>query len=398
MSWKYIFHLGYRNLINRKSRSLLTIGGVGIGIAAIIFLVSLGYGLQYLAIRDTLQSKSLNLFDVKIGTGNVEQIDSSLITEIKSLNHVEELYPQLETPAKLSLKNSDSKVDLIALINNTTYVNQSDIRLRSGDMFSDDKAEAIITSAALKQIGLSETDSLSKEISLAPIIRSEYRSGDRTDLPSIAFKVVGIIDDSENPYVSIPIDPVSKEMGEFGYSAAKIAIDDKANVDTVRQQTRDLGLEDEYVGDMVTQLESIFSTVRLVLAGFGLIATFVAALGMFNTLSVSLLERTREIGIMKTLGTRNGDVRKLFLIEGLLISILGGVAGILIGVVAGEGLNLAYNILAKSTGHVTSDFYYSPPVFLLIILGLVTILGLLVGLIPARRATSISPIQALRYE
>lgn len=398
MGWHFIIQLGLKNLTSRKSRSILTVGGVAIGIAAIIFLVSLGYGVQQMAIRETIQSKSLKIFDTSIGTGGISRIDSELITKIKGFNDVSNLFPRLETPAKMSLPDSDTRVDLIVLINDTTFLKQTDIALKSGQMFADDKPEAIITSAALGLIGIDEQKALGSEIVLNLLIRDGLRPEGSAEPKAINFKISGLIEDSENPFISVPIKAVTDGIGEISFSSAQVEVTNTENVAAIRKQVTDLGLQTDYIGDTVDSLNAIFNLVRVVLAGFGLIATFVAALGMFNTLSVSLMERTREIGIMKTLGTLRGDVWKLFLVEGMLISVIGGVVGIILGVAFGEGLNIIFNIIARATHNPAVDFYYSPPYFLAIIMGLVVVLGAIVGLIPARRATRISPLAALRYE
>ncbi|OGD61702.1 hypothetical protein A3A71_00730 [Candidatus Berkelbacteria bacterium RIFCSPLOWO2_01_FULL_50_28] len=398
MTWKDIISLGFRNLTSRRSRTLLTIGGVAVGVTAVIFLVSIGYGIQRLAIRETLQSKSLSFFDVKVGTGDIGELDSKIVNKITSFNNVKGIHLQLETPAKLTLPSSSTKADVIALFNSTTYLQQTDLTLKKGRLFADDKGELLISDAVLTLLSLPAEKVLNSKITFQPLMRGGLLAGKpKTD--EITFTVVGIIDDRETPYLSAPIQPVVDAYGAFAFSAAKIEVENVSEIAQTRQQIADLGgLQTEYVGDIISQLNGIFSVVRTVLAGFGLIATFVAALGMFNTLSVSLMERTREIGVMKTLGTKRRDVWKLFLVEGMLISILGGIGGIALGLGVGYGLNGIVNLIAKATGNATTSFYYAPPLFLLLIIGLIILLGALVGLIPARRATKISPLEALRYE
>lgn len=399
MTWKDMFTLSFRNLTSQKSRSFLTIGGVGIGIMAVIFLVSIGYGVQELAIRDTIQSKSLAFFDVSVGTGDIQQIDSSVTNKIQSINYVKSTYPQLETPIKFGLKPDEIGTEQIAFINDQAFVGQSDLSLFSGRMFKDDQKELLISTATLNQLGLDQGTAIDKKLYVLPQLKSGFAlSGDTTKITPIEFTIVGIIDDTNNPYISLPVTPIKDAIGEFSFSALKVEVESKDKVLDVRKEVSDLGLNTEYIGDIVSQLEDIFRIAQYILGALGLVATFVAALGMFNTLSVSLLERTREIGIMKTLGTRKRDVRRLFLIEGMLISVLGGLTGIVLGILFGKGLNLAVNILAKATGNAAVNFYYVPINFILMILGLVIILGFFVGMFPAKRATTISPLQALRYE
>jgi len=399
MSWKDAISLSFKNLTDRKSRSLLTIGGVGIGIMAVIFLVSIGYGVQELAIRDTIQSKSLAFFNVSVGTGNIQKIDSSVTTQIEAINNVKSTYPQLETPIKVGIKADEVKVEQIAFINDQSFVTQSDLRLLSGVLFKDGEKELVISTAALNSFGLKETNAIGTKLFVLPQLRTGYiKSETKKAVSPIEFTVTGVIDDTDNPYLSMPVGPIQDTIGEFGFSALKVEVTSKEEVINVRKEISDLGLNTDYIGDIVSQLEDIFRIAQYVLAGLGLVATFVAALGMFNTLSVSLLERTREIGIMKTLGTRKKDVKRLFLIEGMLISVLGGLTGIVLGVLFGKGLNLVVNLLAKATGNTPVNFYYVPINFVLIILVLVIVLGFFVGMFPAKRATTISPLQALRYE
>lgn len=398
MKWRDLIELGLRNLVSRKSRSLLTIGGVAVGIMAVIFLVSIGYGIQDLAIRETVQSKSLNFFDIRVGTGgDIRRLDSQVLTKLRGLNDVQTIYPQLETPVKMHLPGSDTQVDLVALVNDRTFVEQTDLQVSEGRLFADTATEALVSTAALEQIGL-KNGALGSTIAIRPLIKEDYLLGEQSSQADITFTVVGLINDEENPYISLPIEPIRQAVGEFAFSAAKIEVAERSSVQVVRQAVSDLGLETEYLGDVVEQLESIFHIARLVLGGLGLVATFVAALGMFNTLSVSLMERTREIGIMKTLGIRKRDVWKLFLIEGMLISILGGLVGIALGVGVGKGLNLIINIIARATDNPAVNFYSVPVSFILMILALILLLGAAVGLLPARRATKISPLEALRYE
>lgn len=399
MNWRYIFDLSYQSLVSRKGRTLLTIGGVGIGISAIVFLVSLGYGLQRLAITETIGTKSLNVLDVSAGTGAIRKIDAEVINRIRGLNNVQDLYPQLETPARFGLKDSDARVDLIAFVNNDAFTRQTDMTINRGRFAQDGQREAVITESALSAIGIAPERALNTNVELKIILARELMPRDRTgELEQFEVRIVGIIADNENPYILMPIAPAKEIIGDFSFTSAKVRVNDAINIDSVRSQAVDMGLEVEYIGDTVRELENIFGVVRIILSGFGLVATLVAALGMFNTLSVSLLERTREIGIMKTFGARKSDVWRLFLIEGLIISVLGGVVGILLGVTMGELLNIFFNLIAVATNNPVVDFYYSPPLFLASILGLVFLIGLAVGLIPARRATKISPLNALRYE
>jgi len=124
----------------------------------------------------------------------------------------------------------------------------------------------------------------------------------------------------------------------------------------------------------------------------------VAALGMFNTLTVSLLERTREVGLMKAMGMKSSEVQELFLTESMVMGFLGGILGIILGLLSGKILGIILSLFAVFKGVGIVDISYLPFSFILIILFLSLFVGLATGIYPARRATRISALNALRYE
>ena len=125
----------------------------------------------------------------------------------------------------------------------------------------------------------------------------------------------------------------------------------------------------------------------------------VAVLGMFNTLTISLLERTREIGLMVALGARSVDMKRLFVFEALLLSISGSVIGIIGAYLLGSIVNIAMNLFANQRGvRETIDLFANPPVLILGVLIFMVIVGLLVVILPSKKAQKINPIDALRRE
>lgn len=139
-------------------------------------------------------------------------------------------------------------------------------------------------------------------------------------------------------------------------------------------------------------------TINIILLVFGAVALFVSAIGMFNTMTIALLERAQEIGIMKALGASRQDIRKLFLAESIIIGFLGGMFGIIIGYIGIHAVNTGVNALAKSMGGQMFDLFYIPASFIIFILVFSTAVGLLTGLYPAKRAAELNPLEALRYK
>jgi ABC-type antimicrobial peptide transport system permease subunit len=148
----------------------------------------------------------------------------------------------------------------------------------------------------------------------------------------------------------------------------------------------------------VEQASKIFQGVQAVLATFGGIALIVSAIGMFNTMTVTLLERTKEIGIMRTIGAAPNDVKYLFVSESVIVGFLGGVSGIIMGVVFGMSINLFLNILASQFGGQSVSLFSFPLDFLTFIALFSAGVGYLTGIFPARRASTLNPLDAIRYE
>jgi len=148
----------------------------------------------------------------------------------------------------------------------------------------------------------------------------------------------------------------------------------------------------------VEQANKIFQGIQAVLAVFGGIALTVSAIGMFNTMTVTLLERTAEIGVMRTIGASSTDIVILFIAEAVIVGFLGGIVGILIGVGLGWFFNGLLSVAASRFGGESVSLFRYPTVFLLFIMTFSAVVGFITGLFPARRAAKINPLDAIRYK
>jgi len=137
-------------------------------------------------------------------------------------------------------------------------------------------------------------------------------------------------------------------------SQIKIIAKDKTVLDDVRKKIESMGFLTYSVVDTVSQINSLFGTARVVLGALGAVALGVASLGMFNTLTVSLLERTREVGLMKAMGMSSGEVKRLFLTESMIMGFLGGILGIFLGFLGGKLFSLVLSVfsLLKGAGFI----------------------------------------------
>ncbi|MDX1608073.1 MAG: FtsX-like permease family protein, partial [Candidatus Spechtbacterales bacterium] len=179
---------------------------------------------------------------------------------------------------------------------------------------------------------------------------------------------------------------------------AAVRVDASENLNIVQEEIIEQGFNVVALSKTVEQANKIFTGIQAVLGTFGSIALIVSAIGMFNTMTVTLLERTAEIGIMRTIGASSGDIKILFLAEAVIVGFLGGIVGILIGTSIGFGLNALLNFVASRAGGTGVTLFRYPILFLLFIASFSTIVGFLTGLFPARRAAALNPLDAIRYK
>ena len=182
------------------------------------------------------------------------------------------------------------------------------------------------------------------------------------------------------------------------FSQIKVILSNKDVLPVVRKEIESLGFHTSSTVDTVAQIESLFANLRILLGLLGMVALGVASLGMFNTLTVSLLERTREIGGMKTMGVISNEVQDLFLAEAMILGLGGGTGGLLLGYLIGNFLSFLVSIVAIAHGQGYLQLTTIPLFLSTFIIIASFFVGLVTGLYPAQRAKKISALNALRYE
>lgn len=259
--------------------------------------------------------------------------------------------------------------------------------------------QAIVSSGLLALLGISEKDALDTTFKVSLIVgKGQIPELDGRALSEeVEYKIIGIIDDSQAQYFYVPFKD-SEVLGVTNFSQAKIVLDDKRDMAELRKKIEDLGFRTASTADTVAQIELLFGNLRLVLGLLGMVALGVASLGMFNTLTVSLLERTREIGGMKTIGMISEEVRDLFLSEAMIMGLSGGIGGLILGAIIGKILSLLISAFSLVNGGEFINLTHIPPFLILFIIVSSFIVGVFTGLYPAMRARKISALNALRYE
>ena len=187
-------------------------------------------------------------------------------------------------------------------------------------------------------------------------------------------------------------------VGIEEYDRAQVRVDSSDNLASTEALLIEEGYRVTALSKTVEQASKIFQGIQAVLATFGGIALVVSAIGMFNTMTVTLLERTKEIGIMRTLGASPNDVKYLFVSESVVVGFLGGVSGIVMGVSFGLAINLFLNLVAGQFGGQSVSLFSFPLDFLTFIAVFSGAVGYLTGIFPAKRAAKLNPLDAIRYE
>jgi ABC-type lipoprotein release transport system permease subunit len=259
--------------------------------------------------------------------------------------------------------------------------------------------EAVVSSGFLnllnininKAIGTTFKSSFIIVKSLMPDIEGKVLTSE------VEYKIIGVIDDSDSTYFYVPFSDIEK-LGIKNFSQFKLILKNQNDLPKIRKDIETMGLRTSSTYDTVKQIESLFNNLRILLAILGMVALGVASLGMFNTLTVSLLERTRETGGMKAIGMVSDEVQDLFLAEAMIMGLSGGIGGLIFGFSIGEIVSILVSIIAISKGQGFIQLTYLPLYFIAFIIMSAFMVGLLTGLYPAYRAKKTSALNALRYE
>jgi len=415
MKLSYTIFLSASNLKRRKFRSFLTIGGMAVGIALVVFLLSLGFGLQNLIKSQVTNAEALTVLDVSKGESTLLQLNDKVIEQFNTIDNVQDVSPSLSLSGQVA--NQDAVTDVAIYGIDPKFISLEGLKVNFGNEFSaTDAKEIIITTTALSLIGMGDAPgAVDQTVKLKVLVPEKLEGTQEENLVSkeIDVRIAGVITDEELTIIYAPIkflesigftpdynaakvkvDP--EKMKE--YNLARIKVDNESQLPAVRKQIESMGYQVDSVADTVGQIDQIFLVFEIIMSAFGGIAMFVAAIGALNTLTVSLLERTREIGLMKSLGAGSADIYRLFLVEAITIGMVGGAIGVGMGAALGEGANYLLNYFARRAGGVSVDIFYTPPIFIAVVLGVAFIVSVITGYYPARRASKINPLDALRYE
>lgn len=389
--------LATRMFKTRPARTWLTILGIGVGIAAVVVLVGLGYGLQGIVLEKIVLGDAMLSLDVSPADA-VVKLDRTNVDKIAKLDRVQAVEPMASYNTLVTYSGLNGSGFIRGVGQN--YFKYAGIVAAKGSLLTEnDKDKIVLSTAALKLFEITKPeDAIGKRLSFKVQVPGE-KVDEYVEVPlNKEYEVAGVIEDESSIYAYVYMSELSSKFQINSYERARAKVDDSAYLNAATKSINEIGFTVTALSKTVEQANKIFSGIQIMLAIFGGIALVVSAIGMFNTMTVTLLERTNEIGIMRTIGGSPTNIQIMFLSESIVMGFLGGVVGIAIGVAGGMSINFALNTIALKMGGAAIKLFRFPIPFLSGIATFGAVMGFLTGVYPARRAASLSPLDAIRYK
>jgi len=373
--------LAFKNIKRQRTRAFLTVLGIVIGIAAVVSLGSLSEGLNQL-VQNNLELTAGKIVVAQAGSSGFligfagSELTDEDLSEIQSVSGVKEVVPQLyaigeiipfEGPAWVAIGIEPSKTEFFAGEN---------IKIEKGRSLEDGDGEVIVAGANFAD-------------------EQNLDAGDFFAIKDTELEVVGIFEksgqgDIDNNFI-VPLNALQDITEQDFFQTIYVIPDDLTKIELIAERIENENEKYDALTstDIARQAGMIVSQIRLFTLGMGAIAALVGGLGIMNTMIMSVLERRREIGVMKAVGGTKRFIIRQFLTESVLISFIGGLIGIGFGFLGARLMEVAFSF---TEGAVIT------PALIIGSLAFAVILGIAGGLYPAYKAANLDPVEALRYE
>jgi len=394
--------LAFQSFRHRKLRTFLTVLGIFIGIAAVVTLVSLAQGFEE-AINDQFEMMGEDKIMILPGSGfsgytglaskEITEHELDLITTIPGVENAGGMIAKL---AKINVKGQVRYTFVIGVPTDWNILTAySGITLERGKYFKpNDKYK----------VGLgwlyANGNFLDKYAGI----------GDKIDINGYTFEVIGILGKIGSPtddeQIYIPLDTAREVLNtptgyytilvktKEGWDTTKVAEEIKAKMRKDRGlKPGEENFEVQTMEDLRKVYTSLIAVVEFVVIGIAAVSIVVGGIGIMNSIYTSVLERTREIGVMKAIGARNSDIMFVFLIEAGMLGLVGGILGVAAGLAASKAVEWYALQMNVSLLKVTLQ-----PAIIIGALLFSFLIGVVSGIVPAKNAAELRPIEALRYE
>ncbi|WP_308638214.1 ABC transporter permease [Paenibacillus silvisoli] len=390
MNVSQAFKMAAKSILANKMRSLLTMLGIIIGVAAVIALVGVGQGTTK-QVTDQVESLGTNLLTVNItGRGSQTTIDYKEAEEITDKEDIAFAAPINQSNA--TVKNGSESTSVSVVGTTADYLDVKEYDVAAGRFVAQIDLDYYQKIAVLGSTTATDLFGTTNAVGQTFLING------------VRYKVVGVLaskgsslQGSNDEVVVIPITTAERLFKSKGVRTINVQVAEADKMDAVVTEL-ETALTKKFRGDtdsfrvfnqqdLLDSFSSISDTLSLALGGVAAISLLVGGIGIMNIMLVSVTERTREIGIRKAIGAKKRDILTQFLIEAIALSGLGGLLGIAIGVGASELLSRMMKLtVVLSLPIIGLAFGFS------------VFIGIVFGLFPANKASNLRPIEALRFE
>jgi putative ABC transport system permease protein len=444
--------LALRNLRESLLRNALTTLGIAVGVASFVAIISIGVGLQQLASRRLSES---GLFDTIIvtpktnlrGMGRPQPepesdkpprpLDEDVRKEFEKLPNVVEVYPQIRFFTEVRFNNKPFATVVAGMPDSSR--NSGSFDGMQGRYFSSITAdEAILQIEFAKELSDQPSSLLGQDLILRYAERQALPSSTASNDTSatqpdssggfsvvpkdLRLKIVGVVETEPaagyggygNARLLIPLATAStlraaqvndlrdivrdSGAGKTTYASLSVRAKSPSQVDALESSIKKMGFRAFSLLDASKSLRIFFTVFDLLVGIFGSLALAIATLGIVNTLVMAILERRREIGVLKALGASDSDVQQLFFVEAGVMGLLGGVLGVVSGWALGRAITFGTNTYLARQNLNPIQLTSVPWWLALSALVIAVLVSLAAGLYPASRAAKLNPVDALRYE
>ena len=407
MNFSQSFKLAIKSLMLSKMRALLTMLGIIIGVAAVIIITSLGNGMQNY-MNDQFEKLGSNLVQVMIygrgegGTRDVTADDMYALVE-KYPQYLSGVTPYVTATAKVRQGTED--------------FDRTSVYGVSEDFYRDETGQTMQGASLEEGRFLRYIDvARNQNVCVIGSFLAEYAFqgdplGQKISISGVPYTVVGVLaesgdstEGSGDDVIYIPYENAQKLAGGYGdtymMTAASRETSAAAKGIVENRLFRTYQSSDYYMvmtsAEMMDAMDSMVNTLMMILILIAAISLLVGGIGIMNIMLVSVTERTREIGIRKSLGAKRRDIRSQFIIEAGTTSAIGGAIGIVLGIIMA---NILTNVIALALGTGNDGFVAVPTAGgIAVAFGVSVAVGILFGYLPANKAAKLNPIDALRYD
>lgn len=403
-------------------RTALTTLGVVIGVATIVTLLSIAFGFQesitkqFEGIGDIEQITVLQPMQ-GLGMGQMpetEIIDEEAVREIEKLEGVQTVVPSLSVTGTIEIGRYITSLSLTGI--DPEKGEGLQIQVVDGRFLRKKDKDVIVVGYKVQNV-FREKKTLEKIEDLvilgkkAEIVVKRRNLEGEEETKSFKVRIIGVIEEQGtqadyNVYIPLGMAVDIKEwqtmqssiLKRQGYETLIVKAEDASKVNEITAKIVGMGFLAFSFKQIIDSLNQVFTILEIVLLVIGSVALIVAALMIVNIMLMSILERTKEIGIMKVIGASNKDVTRIFLVEALTIGAMGGIGGVALGYLAAHALDILARIYTSQQGAAPGSIVVMPLWLIGFAVGFAMLVGLVSGVYPARKAAGLSPVEALRRE